>query len=188
MVNQDLDPRQKGTLLDITNPAQYRESDHIERSADYFAFVPFAEQEGEIKIHRIRLPIPGVTGNVSVQYTNITDYTFGWGDNERLDIVIPDTPVIVNGEETSVAPEVAFPIMERGDAICSYFEFLEPEQRNVLSKLLPETDILKIEDFANAMRSDPSFVHPPTDNNDRHIDPTLISTQVIIPSPILTAE
>ncbi len=135
-----------------------------------FKFVPYAEQPQEPKGHVIQLEIDfsnvtltqGLTSaccDAPLQPT-ITTHAFGWGDTERLDVEVPNTPTLQCGgcENTFFPGEVALPIKARARAINRYFSFLTPQDQEVLQGFLPPDDIAKIDDFAQAMRREPYFI------------------------------
>lgn len=139
-----------------------------------YRFTPYAEQSQQPKGHVIRLEIDfstvalqqGLTSaccDAPLQTTVIT-HTFGWGDTERLDVDVPNTPAYQCGgcDNTFLPGEVALPVKARARAINRYFSFLTAEDQEVLRGFLLPYDVAKIDDFAQAMRQEPYFIQEGT--------------------------
>lgn len=132
---------------------------------DPYAFVPFSEQTGTSRIHRIRLhidfseytpPSPEQSRNIPGLQAIRSDYEFGWGDIDHLAIVVPDTPMLrqetPEGPADSIEGAVLLEIKQRGRAILRSIESEQREDLQALAEFLPTSDIAKISDFINNRR------------------------------------
>jgi len=124
-----------------------------------FVYIPFARQQGPEKVHRIRLSIDFSTYTPSPQEAltannfqlTSCDHFLVWGDTERLECIIPNTPTLERDGQQFIEDEVAFLIYQGtydiSQAMSNAVEFQDPDDLRNLSKLLSPKDFLKVEDF-----------------------------------------
>jgi hypothetical protein len=126
---------------------------------DWTVFVPLAEQKESPKIHTIHLPTPfaplfvqppsGSCPECHADFTAETiDYTFGWGDKERLECVVPNTPALACECGKFIDEPTRFQIMERSEMVCAAVEDEDEERISALADFLNEQDVRKVRDFA----------------------------------------
>jgi len=131
-----------------------------------FKFIPFIEQDPtQQRIHRILLPLrfdPGykieAVGIVCDQCHNpfsqvIKEYSYGWGEEKRLEIVVSDVPEIECGCESLMDTRTRNAISNAGRPIRTALELYgangDPTALDPLKISLTVDDLLKIADFAN---------------------------------------
>ena len=137
-----------------------------------FRFVPFSEQQGDIKLHRITLSITfpqslsaprweerTCTRCKSKLRQRIIDYRFAWGQTERLECVVPNTPVWQCACTRIMEDHIAWPIKQRASVIDRYISFQKDEDLQSMTSFIDEQDRAKVKDLAQAIREHPWFVH-----------------------------
>lgn len=129
----------------IVNPAEASQGIKL----DPYTFVPFVEQEGPNKIHRILLSLNQLGIQTSEQPAE--ELRFGWGDTERLEIVVSNVPVVAAETGTLYDPTASFLIRQRGREIRDYLELHRPKDREAVEVFLPPTDIKKIDDLIQTL-------------------------------------
>lgn len=143
---------------------------HIIRLQIDFSLYPFPSYEGKTSpcckhpflpvrnlfaLFRVTLPGRPYPHLTTVQ----EEYKVAWGDHERLECVVENTPQVrCDCGRTFLPPQVAVPIMRRAAAIRRFFEFQKPEDLDKIKTFLPDEDVKKVRDFANSLHKEPVFI------------------------------
>lgn len=92
------------------------------------------------------------------------EHIFGWGDIERLECAVKDTPVLQCGCGTSIEGHVLQRIKEKSHLVLRAIESEDESAFGLLTSFLDEEDISKVRDFTFNRRVPypRSRPHPPT--------------------------
>ena len=144
----------------------------VSKDGERFRFAPYTEQANTQKVHIIRLPVEFGSRPISLKdmegtaapccgsslKRELMNYTFGGGDNPRLECAVKDTPVLrCQCGHTYLETHIALPIKQKARIIREYFDFQTQEDYEAISKILPSSEIAKVRDFVETLRQQEPF-------------------------------